>query len=44
VICKQLEYVITGYLRQDWDKNDRLYERPYEFRPGYTCENHVITV
>ena len=27
-----------------WDKNDWLYEGQYGFRPGYSCENQVITV
>jgi len=27
-----------------WDKNDWLYEGQHEFRPGYSCENQVITV
>jgi hypothetical protein len=26
VICKQLEHVIVGYLRQVWEKNGWLYE------------------
>ena len=26
VVCKQLEHVIAGYLRQVWDRNDWLYE------------------
>jgi len=25
-VCKQLEHVIAGYLRQVWDKNDWLYD------------------
>jgi len=27
-----------------WDKNDWLYEGQHGFRPGYSCENQVITV
>ena len=34
VVCKQLEHVIAGYLRQVWDKNDWLYEGEHGFRPG----------
>ena len=34
VVCKQLEHVIAGYLRQVWDKNDWLYEGKHEFGPG----------
>ena len=26
VVCKQLEYIIAGYLSQIWVKNDGLYE------------------
>ena len=26
VVCKQMEHVMTSYLRQMWDKNDWLYE------------------
>ena len=43
VVCKQLEQVIAGYLRQVWDKNDWLDEGQLEFRPGYSCESQVIT-
>jgi len=35
IICKQIEHVITSYLRQVWDKNDWLYEGQHGFRPGY---------
>ena len=34
VVCKQLEHVIEGYVRQVWDKNDWLYEGEHGFRPG----------
>jgi len=44
VVCKQLEHVIAGYLRQVWDKNDWLYEGQHGFRPGYSRESHVMTV
>jgi len=44
VVCKQMERVITSYLRQVWDKNDWLYEGQYGFRPGYSCESQVIMV
>jgi len=42
VVCKQMEHVITSYLRQVWDKNDWLYEDKHGFRPGYSCESQVI--
>ena len=44
VVCKQLEHIIAGYLRQVWDNNDWLYEGQHGFRPGYLCESQVITV
>ena len=40
VVCKQMERVITAYLRQVWDKNDWLYGGKNGFRPGYSCEGH----
>ena len=43
VVCKQLEHVIAGYLRQTWDKNDWVYEGKNGFRLKYSCENQVIT-
>jgi hypothetical protein len=39
-----MEHVKASYLRQVWDKNDWLYEGQHGFRPGYSCESHVITV
>jgi len=44
VVCKQMEHVTASYLRQVWDKNDWLYEGQHGFRPGYSCENQVMTV
>jgi hypothetical protein len=44
VVCKQLEHVIVGYLRQVWDENDWFYEGQQGSRPGYSCESQVITV
>ena len=40
VVCKQLEHVTAGYLRQVWEKN----EGQHGFRPGYSCESQVITL
>ena len=39
-----MEHIIASYLRQVWDKNDWLYEGQHGFRPGYSCENQVMTV
>jgi len=44
VVCKQLEHVISGYLRQVWDKNDWLYEEQHGLRPGHSYESQVIMV
>ena len=44
MVCKLLEHVRAGYLRQVWDKNDWLYEEQHGFRLGYACESEVITV
>jgi len=39
VVCKQLEHVIAGYLRQVWDKNDWLYDGQHD-----SCESQIIKV
>ena len=44
VVCKQMEYVIAGYLRQVWEISGWLYEGQHGFRPGYSCESQVVTV
>ena len=44
VVCKQLDHVKEGYLRQVWDKNEWLYEGQHGFRPGYSCESQAITL
>jgi hypothetical protein len=44
MVCRQLEHVIAGYLRQVWDKNDWLYEERHGFRPGFSCKSQVIAV
>jgi hypothetical protein len=44
VVCKQMEHVIAGYLRQVWVKYDWLHDEQHCFRPGYSCESQVITV
>jgi len=43
VVCKQMEHVIAGYLRQVWERSGWLYEGQHDFRPGYSCESQVIT-
>jgi len=44
VVCKQMEHVIAGYLRQVWGMSGWLYEGQHGFRPGYSCESQVVTV
>ena len=44
VVCKQLEHVIEGCLREVLDKNDWLYEGQHVFRLGFSYESQVITV
>jgi hypothetical protein len=44
VVCKQIENVIAGYMRQVWENSDWLYEGQHGFRPGYSCESQIITV
>ena len=44
VVCKQLEHVIAGYLRQVWGKSDWLRKGQHGFSPGYSSESQVITV
>jgi hypothetical protein len=44
VVCKQMEHVIAGYLRQVWDTSNWLYEGQHGFRPGYSCESQLATV
>ena len=44
MVCKQMEHVIAGYLRQVWEMNGWLYEGQHGFRPAYSCESQIITV
>jgi hypothetical protein len=44
VICRQMEQVIAGYLKQVLDKNDCYYAGKHGFSPGNCCECQVITV
>jgi len=43
VVSKQVEHVIAGYI-QVWENRDWLNEGQRGFRPGYSCENQIITV
>jgi hypothetical protein len=44
VICKQMEYVIAGYIRQVWEISGWLCEGQHGFRLGCSCESQVVTV
>jgi len=44
VVCKQMEHVIAGYIRQVWEDRDWLYEGQHGFRPGYSCESQTISL
>ena len=44
VVCKKMEHVRAGYLRQVWEMSGWLYEGQHGFRPGYSCESQVVTV
>jgi len=43
MVCKQLEHVIVGYLRQVWEMSAWLCEGQHSFRPWYSCESQVVT-
>jgi len=40
VVCKQMEHVIAGYLKEVWEMSGWLYEG---FKPGYSCESQLFT-
>ena len=42
VVCKQMEHVIAGYIRQVWEDTNWLYEGQHGFRPGYSCESITV--
>jgi hypothetical protein len=44
VVCKKMENVIAGYLRQVWEKIEWLYEGQHGFRTVYSCESQTVTV
>ena len=43
VVCKQMEHVTAGYLRQVREMREWLYECQHGFRLGYSCEIQVFT-
>jgi hypothetical protein len=44
VVCKQMEHVISGYLRHVWDTSGWLYEGQHGFRPGHSCKSQIVTI
>ena len=43
VVCKQLEHIIAGCLRQVWEISGWLYVGQHGFRPRYSCQKQVVT-
>jgi hypothetical protein len=41
LVCKEME---AEYIRQVWEDSDWLHKGQHGFRPGYSCENQIITV
>jgi len=44
VVSKIMEYVITKYIRETWEKTNWLSEKQHGFRPGYSCDSQLVTV
>ena len=44
MVCKQMEHIIAGYLRQVREMSGWLYVGQHGFRPGHSCESQVVTV
>jgi hypothetical protein len=44
VVCKQMQHVIAGYIRQVWENSDWLYEGQHGVRPGYSCKSQIISL
>ena len=42
MVCKRLEYLMAGYLRQVWEMSGWLCEGQHGFRPGYSSESQVV--
>lgn len=42
VICKKIEHVLAGYLKQVWDTNKLLNESQQRFRPEYMCGIQIV--
>jgi len=44
VVCKQMEHIKAGYLREVWEMSGCLYEGQHGFGPGYSCKSELVTV
>jgi len=44
VVCKQLDHVKVGYLRQAWDKGGWLYKGQHGLRSEYSCGSQINLV
>jgi len=43
LVYKQMEDVIVGYVRHLWIMSGWICDSHHDFRPGYSCENQVVT-
>ena len=44
VVCKQMEHIIAGYLREVSEMSGWLNKGQHDFRPGYSCESQLVMV
>ena len=44
VVCKQMEHIIAGYLREVWKMSGCLYEGKYGFRQRCSSKSQLVTV
>ena len=44
VVCKQMEHLISTYLRKHWNDLNWLHNCQHGFRGGYSCESQLVTV
>ena len=44
IVCEQMEHDIASDLREVYNKNNWFYDGYHGFRPGFSCQNQVMTV
>lgn len=44
IVSKQMEHLISGYLREQWVKLSWLNDRQHGFRQGYSCESQMLSL